>query len=251
MKERFTALMNMQYLASKMGMKIEDFNISSIVILSWNKDIIIQLAKRIEAKRIKSWPYRNVVYSGYVKDKQITLAHINIGAAITVASMEDFVACGARTFIGLGYAGSLNKNVPIGSVIIPDAVLAEEGTSQHYGVKGSIIPCRRLMNTICEALEYEEIEIIKGKVWTTDAMYRETIEKIRNYGNIGILGVDMETSAMYAFGQFRGIDVCNILVVTDELYEEWKPAYFDNVVNQRYTDISNALVNMLKNISII
>ena len=53
MKERFTALMNMQYLASKMGMKIEDFNISSIVILSWNKDIIIQLAKRIEAKRIK------------------------------------------------------------------------------------------------------------------------------------------------------------------------------------------------------
>ena len=37
-------------------------------------------------------------------------------------------------------------------------------------------------------------------------------------------GVDMETSAMYALGQFRDVRVCNLLVVSDELWREWRPA---------------------------
>ncbi|GAC1326878.1 MAG: hypothetical protein NVS2B16_19230 [Chloroflexota bacterium] len=35
------------------------------------------------------------------------------------------------------------------------------------------------------------------------------------------MGVDMETSAMYAFGQTRGSSICNLLVVSDELWRAW------------------------------
>jgi purine-nucleoside phosphorylase len=37
----------------------------------------------------------------------------------------------------------------------------------------------------------------------------------------GILGIDMETSAMYRVAQHRGVSSCNILVVSDELWTEW------------------------------
>ena len=37
----------------------------------------------------------------------------------------------------------------------------------------------------------------------------------------GILGIDMETSAMYRVAQHRGVSACNILVVSDELWIEW------------------------------
>ena len=30
---------------------------------------------------------------------------------------------------------------------------------------------------------------------------------------------------MYALGQTRGVDVCNLLVVSDELWQEWRPAF--------------------------
>jgi len=60
---------------------------------------------------------------------------------------------------------------------------------------------------------------------TTDAPYRELISKIEAYGRQGVLGVDMETSAMYALGQVRYVDVCNLLVVSDELSHEWRPAF--------------------------
>lgn len=35
----------------------------------------------------------------------------------------------------------------------------------------------------------------------------------------------METSAMYALGQFRDMEVCNLLIVSDELWKDWNPAF--------------------------
>ena len=49
---------------------------------------------------------------------------------------------------------------------------------------------------------------------------RETLDKITNYHNQGVLGVDMETSAMYTLGQVRNVEVCNLLVVSDELWNK-------------------------------
>jgi hypothetical protein len=30
---------------------------------------------------------------------------------------------------------------------------------------------------------------------------------------------------MYALGRFRGVDVCNLLIVSDELWQEWRAAF--------------------------
>jgi nucleoside phosphorylase len=35
----------------------------------------------------------------------------------------------------------------------------------------------------------------------------------------------METSAMYTLGQVRNVDICNLLVVSDELWNKWDPAF--------------------------
>jgi len=51
------------------------------------------------------------------------------------------------------------------------------------------------------------------------------VSKIEAYRRRGILGVDMETSAMYTLGRVRGVEVCNLLVVSDELWHDWRPAF--------------------------
>jgi len=50
------------------------------------------------------------------------------------------------------------------------------------------------------------------------------VTTIENYRLRDILGVDMETSAMYALGVYRNVEVCNFLVVSDELWRDWRPA---------------------------
>jgi purine-nucleoside phosphorylase len=64
-----------------------------------------------------------------------------------------------------------------------------------------------------------------GTIWTTDAPYREMVTTIENYRLRDVLGVDMETSAMYALGVYRNVEVCNFLVVGDELWRDWRPAF--------------------------
>ena len=59
----------------------------------------------------------------------------------------------------------------------------------------------------------------------TVSITRETEEKVRTYAQRGVLGVDMETSAMYAVGIFRGVEVCNLLTVSDELWGDWHPPF--------------------------
>jgi uridine phosphorylase len=71
----------------------------------------------------------------------------------------------------------------------------------------------------------EGANVASGSLWTTDAPYRELVSKIESYRQQGVLGVDMETSAMYALGLFRGVEVCNLLVVSDELWHEWRAAF--------------------------
>ena len=46
-------------------------------------------------------------------------------------------------------------------------------------------------------------------------------DDIVSYAKAGIIGVDMETSAMYQVAKHRNVKVCNTLVVSDELWAEW------------------------------
>jgi purine-nucleoside phosphorylase len=64
--------------------------------------------------------------------------------------------------------------------------------------------------------------VYEGRVWTTDAPFRETVGKVTSYGEKGILAVDMETSALFTVANFRGIRMAVVLAVSDELSTlEW------------------------------
>jgi len=166
------------------------------------------------------------LYAGEVEGQRVSFAHVPIGAPGTVMIMEEMIACGARAFLGLGLAGSLRPAAPVGTCLIPTACVREEGTSAHYlDSEIDIGPSSRLAGILQDSCQAEGVKSVSGPLWTTDAPYRELLTKIEVYGSQGVLGVDMETSAMYALGQVRGVDVCNLLVVSDELWHEWRPAF--------------------------
>ena len=73
----------------------------------------------------------------------------------------------------------------------------------------------------------EGLSFHQGTIWTTDAPYRETPEKIRRYCGEDVLAVEMEMAAVFAFGRARGISTGAVLLVSDEVREEgWKIGFF-------------------------
>lgn len=54
-----------------------------------------------------------------------------------------------------------------------------------------------------------------GKVWTTDALYREFPSKIAYWRNRGASLVNMDTSSFYAVAREKGIRAVHISLVSD------------------------------------
>lgn len=227
MGERFTPAMCVNHLA-RFDMTTEDVGLPPVAVLAWGRDPILSLVEATGAEPPQQWPYgeQYPFYVAELQGRRVCFAVAPTGTPTTVMLMEIMIACGVRAFVGLGRAGSLQPLLPVGAFILPMTCIREEGTSAHYvDAESTIRPSPRLATMIQEACQEECQEVASGLLWTSDAPFRELVSKIEAYGRQGILGVDMETSAMYALGMFRAVDVCNLLVVSDELWDEWRPCF--------------------------
>ncbi|OPX20463.1 MAG: hypothetical protein BZ151_03935 [Desulfobacca sp. 4484_104] len=159
-------------------------------------------------------PYREGVWDG----QALTIVGPAPGAPYAVLVMEKMIALGAQAILGLGWCGSLQADLKIGDLVLPEAAHSEEGTSQHYPVgEPNPGPDPLLTKLLRQQLHRRGYDFCTGKVWTTDAFYRETVHKVKSYGAQGILAVEMEMSALFTVGQFRGVAVAGLLIVSDEL----------------------------------
>ena len=161
--------------------------------------------------------------SAYIDGDRVTIATFPIGAPAAVTLMEEMIACGTTALIVAGAAGSLQPHAPIGSLVVPDAAIREEGTSHHYAPSHeAATPSPRLRSAIETALRDRGLPYATGASWTTDAVYREHRGKIDRYRAAGVMTVEMELSALFTVAAFRGSECAALLVVSDELHgENW------------------------------
>jgi uridine phosphorylase len=139
-------------------------------------------------------------------------------APYAAADLEFLISAGAQQIVFVNGAGSLRVDLPVGSIILPERLHREEGTSFHYVPPGVELWTnedlnRRILVTAGEL----GVELVCGGHWTTDAIYRETFTKIEQYREQGINSVEMELSALAGVAYYRKRQLSAILVVTDIL----------------------------------
>ena len=153
------------------------------------------------------------------------LAGPAVGAPMAVISLEKLIALGASRIVVYGWCGSLNPSLSVGELFVPTRGLSEEGTSVHYQSpntgSGDFL---RLQ--LVDALTREGCQPKQGPIWTTDAVFRETREKVERYSDQGILAVDMEYTALCSVAAFRRVNLTAVMLVSDELFHrEWAPRF--------------------------
>ncbi|MFA7381945.1 MAG: nucleoside phosphorylase [Desulfurivibrionaceae bacterium] len=149
-----------------------------------------------------------------------------IGAPMAVICLEKLIALGASRIIVCGWCGSLCPDLGVGELVLPTWAISEEGTSAHYPVVGRSEASLRLRKDLKDFFADQGKVLREGPIWTTDALYRETREKVVRYGTEGIIAVDMEYSALMQVAAFRGVELAAVLMVSDLLWQEyWQPAF--------------------------
>ena len=176
---------------------------------------------------------------------QFFLAGPAVGAPMASLCLEKLIALGASRIILYGWCGSLTPTLSIGDVFAPTGALSEEGTSAHY--PGGNRPWDdSFQRRMLEALASQGQAVIEGPVWTTDAPYRETKEKVRRYGGQGILAVDMEYTALRAVAAFRRVQLAAVFLVSDELYHDtWQQGIGRKSFRQQSQRFLNELCALL------
>ena len=142
-------------------------------------------------------------------------------------TLEELMALGARTFLIAGATGALKPGIEVGDYVIATNALREEGASYHYQPPEH--PARAdgpATRALIDAAQTSKHAFHAGRVWSTDAPYREFTGKVRHYGEQGVLSVDMEASALMIVSEFRGADLGMILTVSDLVYRRDWPNIF-------------------------
>ena len=57
--------------------------------------------------------------------------------------------------------------------------------------------------------------IRSGKIWTTDAPYRETGQQLQGWSREGVLAVEMQAASLFAFGTAMGVAVTSVAMVSN------------------------------------
>ena len=158
----------------------------------------------------------------------VSIAGPAVGAPYAVMVLEMLIAWGARKIIFIGWCGSISKKVQIGDIIIPSAAVIDEGTSRHYqnGASSLSYPSELMLTRLQAEMNLNQIHFHSGKVWSTDAIFRETPEQVEYYQRQGAIAVDMEISALFTVAQFRQVELAAVAVVSDELDSfKWRPGF--------------------------
>ena len=146
------------------------------------------------------------IYRIKFNGKEFAFYKTYVGAPACVGTIEDtFSQIVTNKYIVFGGAGCLNKEIAHGKVMIPTAAYRDEGTSYHYAKASDFIEIKN-SGIVAQFMEKNEIPYVKGKTWTTDSFYRETLNNIEKRKNDGCISVEMECSAIQAMCNFRNIE---------------------------------------------
>jgi len=172
-----------------------------------------------------------------------------IGAPYAVMVLETLAVWGARQVVFAGWCGSLCPEVAVGDIILATGALIDAGTSLHYsGRRGKeSLPSPALTDRLDLQLACQQITVHRGRVWSTDGVFRETRRRVAHFRKKGAMAVEMEIAALLTAGRFLGLDVAALAVVSDSLAgSTWLPGFKTDAFQQGRQRLCDVITNLAR-----
>ncbi len=199
--------------------------VCDICIITFSSVIIENILKVYPCKKVAELSLCNghiPIYTLEYHSVKIAFYLSAIGSAVAGTCLEEvYYLTGARKFIMFGSAGCLDQEATKGRFVIPTAAYRDEGLSYHYAPATDYIdiPNASKLAAIFDTLK---IPYIMGKTWTTDALYRETRNRMNERKKEGCLTVEMELAGVQSVCSFYGFELYDFLMTGDVLdLPEW------------------------------
>ena len=254
----------------RMLLETSPSNINEIVILPAVKLVMKKILSKLQNKR-----NYGRVYNGTINDIRVSVIRSLVGAPNCALTMECLKRCKTKAVIRIDFCGGIENEIypiNIGDILIPKLAYCDDGTCPQYIRTNPSLanqldsisnPLARFQNIIAgnhtifiskpnEILK--DLCLTKGvsflpdrvkliNLWTTDALFCETLEFLRALKSINVQGIDMESSVLFLLGKLFNFKTVSILSVSDL---PGHPNYDLLNSNEIHPDMENGIDNAIE-----
>jgi len=198
---------------------IPEAEIPAICVLDPDGDILRALRREQRASLSTAWAcYHTELYEFDYEGERFGIIGCAVGASFAVLLAEQLFVSGCRFLISITSAGLIVAQGPTPYFVVIERALRDEGTSYHYLPPSEFSEANSaLVDAAMMAMHDRGLSVYRGAAWTTDAPFRETAGAIERCRERGILAVEMEAAALYAFACARQQPVLCLAHVTNQM----------------------------------
>jgi purine-nucleoside phosphorylase len=156
-------------------------------------------------------------YTGTYQGMPVSIQTTGMGCPSLSIVVEEIIRLGAKTLIRVGTTGIISRSVKPGELVIGMAANPLEGTTRMYLNNEPYAPTAsfNVIRKLVEAAESQTLAHHVGLINTEDAFYATKPEHVQHYENMGVLSVEMESSALFLIGKLRKVEVGCIMVASN------------------------------------
>lgn len=159
-------------------------------------------------------------YTGTYKGKEISVMGTGMGLpSMAIYSYELIHFFGVKNLIRIGSCGSYDADVKIHDIILCQGSCTDSNYAYQYDLPGtySAIASFNLLEKAKKVADEKGYPVHVGNILSSDVFYDNNPDVWKKWAEMGVLGVEMESYALYCNAAKAGVNALTILTVSDSL----------------------------------
>ena len=201
-------------------------DISDVVLMPGDPKRSEYIAKKfLKDYRLVNSVRGMTAYTGYYKDRLVTVFPSGMGnPSMGIYSYELFKEYGVENIIRIGSTGGYSETLKLNDVILATGSYSESTYAEVLdGYMDKTIKSSDSLNLVIEsAAKDNKINIVKGNVFCSDAFYEKDYDFRERASKLDVLGIEMETFALFNNARKFGKQATALLTVSDLFFSPEK-----------------------------
>jgi purine-nucleoside phosphorylase len=162
-------------------------------------------------------------FTGSYRGVRVSVQTTGMGCPSAAIVCEELFMLEARVLIRVGTCGGTSPNLDPADLVIAQASLARDGTTKQYMGEGNHTPIAswRVARAAQDAARALNVPHAVGLISSDDSFYSVTSEEARGlFATRGVLGIEMEASAVFTVATLRGMEAACLTTVSNYIGDE-------------------------------
>ena len=160
-------------------------------------------------------------YTGTYNGTPVSVQGTGMGCPGATIVFEELIRLGCKKLIRVGTCGGLQPSHKLGELIVAITAVPADSTAMHLVGNEPHCPTASwsLVHEAVHIAKHSDTHLHVGPIVSSDLFYNPDEGQYERWSKRGVLGVEMESSALFTLAAIRGVEAVTLLTVSDIIVE--------------------------------